>query len=308
MRVGLWQIDGKLPNLALMKLSTFYKRQGWDVALNTKGDLNFASVTFSWHRNKAENLRAAIPDLTIGGTGWDSVERVRLDKHEAACRPDYDLYGIDYGLSRLTVGCFRRCPWCLSWKMEPEVRLADHITSIINPRSNFIVLLDDNLLVYPLLLEQIRRSRLAVNFNQGLDIRLVNTEVAQLLAQVDYWNFHRTKRQLHFAFDELSEERAVRRGVKYLNKQGILPSRLMFYMLVGYEKDFEGDMERFNILRGLGVDPFVMPYRDIEGRQILTRQEHHFARWVNRRLYKVTDWGHYWPWEKAQLQAEMALR
>lgn len=305
MKVGLYQLDGKLPSLALMKLSTYWRRRGAEVALNPSrpGDLNFASVIFASNFRKAVTLKQAIPNLEVGGTGWDW--RVRLPEEVESCPPDYDLYGIDYGLGRLTVGCFRRCPWCLSWKMEPQVRTANDIGDIINRRSNFIVLLDDNILHCWLFVRIIRQLELSVNFNQGLDIRLVDGEVAGELARVDYWNFHRTKRQFHFAFDSLSYEGSVRRGVRELRKRGVLPSRLSFYMLIGYgHESFEEEFERLNILRGLGVDAFAMPYRDPDGRICLTGKEKHLARWVNRRYYKVCPWEEYEPWKKARGQVE----
>jgi len=304
MRVCLYQVDGKLPSLALMKLSTYWRRGGAQVQLNPSrpGDLNYASVIFTWHRQKAITLANAIPNLTIGGTGWDW--RVRLPEEVEACPPDYGLYGTDYGLGRLTVGCFRRCPWCISWSMEPEVRLADNICNIVNPGSNFVVLLDDNILHYWRLLDNL--AGLAVNFNQGLDIRLVDGEVAGELAQLDYWNFHRTKRQLHFAFDSLSYEGSVRKGIRELRKRGVLPSRMAFYMLIGYgHESFEEELERLNILKGLGVDAFAMPYRDPDGRIRLTEKEKHLARWIDRRYYKVCAWEEYRPWKRVRAQLEM---
>ena len=50
MRVGLIDFDGKIPNLALMKLSTYHKAMGDTVVLNnfTPGqvDMVYCSVVF----------------------------------------------------------------------------------------------------------------------------------------------------------------------------------------------------------------------------------------------------------------------
>lgn len=308
MRVGLYQIDGKMPNLALMKLSTFYKRQNYKVELNPSrpGNINIASVIFTWNRPEVEKLRQVIPNLDVGGPGWDFLKK--LPEEVMSCPPDYSLYGIDYGLGRLTIGCPRRCPWCISWRAEPLVRLADEMNNIINRKSRFIVLLDDNLLKKPDFLEDLALRKLKVNFNQGLDIRLVNHAVSALLARVRFFNFRMTKRQLHFAFDSLDIEGEVRSGVFALNRAGIGGHRLMFYMLVGYgHESFEEEMERFEILRGLGVDPFVMPFRDRDGKVKLSLREKHFARWVNKRIYKSCPWGEYRRYQRVRLQEAQTL-
>ncbi len=138
-------------------------------------------------------------------------------------------------------------------------------------------------------LQYIIDNGLKVNFNQGLDIRLVNEENAKMLAECKFYNWKFTYRQLHFAFDTPEIEPEVRRGIGILEDAGVKPRKMMFYELVGFNTGFGQDLHRFEVLRELGVDPFVMIYNDRRDIPILR----HFARWVNKRIYKVASWENY---------------
>jgi len=65
-------------------------------------------------------------------------------------------------------------------------------------------------------------------------------------------------------------------------------------MLVGFNTTFEEGLYRFNVLRELGADPFVMIYNNRKDKPLLR----HFARWVNKRIYKSSGWEDYKPVKK----------
>jgi hypothetical protein len=75
MRILLIDFDGKLPNLALMKLSSWHKAQGDEVYLNSceKPDKVYISTLFTWNRPKVEKLLQVYPDAEVGGSGWDFI-------------------------------------------------------------------------------------------------------------------------------------------------------------------------------------------------------------------------------------------
>ncbi len=106
MKIRLIDIDGKLPNLALMKLSTWHKSQGDEVYLNKceHPDKVYISVLFTWNRYLASKLAAAFPHSIIdfGGTGWDVHKK--LPTVVEACTPDYDLYTVADILPRIKGG------------------------------------------------------------------------------------------------------------------------------------------------------------------------------------------------------------
>ena len=104
--------------------------------------------------------------------------------------PDYSLYpglteGTAYGF--LTRGCPRGCGFChVGGKEGRASRKVAGLSEFWRGQKN-VVIMDPNILACPErrdLLEQLVASRAYVDFNQGLDIRLVDKDVADLLAML----------------------------------------------------------------------------------------------------------------------------
>ena len=294
-RVGLIA-DTAFPNLALMRLAAYHRRRGDEVLFpyrHQPAERVYASVVFSRNREDAEWWIGR--GATVGGTGWDL--HAALPPEVEACPPDYSLYPeIAYSIGFSTRGCIRRCAFCVVPEKEGDIRSVASIAELLRPdrgEDHLLVLLDNNFLANPdrdARMDEIERLGLTVNFNQGLDIRLVDRHVAERLARLKVSNVRRTRPTIHFAFDHPSLEGIVRRGVAELALAGVAPWKLMFYILCGFDTTFEEDMYRFEVLCGLGVDPYVMVYDEKKDLRL-----HHFERWVNARVYKVCAWTDYAP-------------
>ncbi len=177
-------------------------------------------------------------------------------------------------------------------KKEGKLHNVAEIKDIINPKSNAIILHDNNLTADPNCidkLKEIKERGLIVDINQGCDVRLVNEDIAKALSEVKHL------RSIHYAWDLMAFEDKVMEGINTLSKY-IKPYRHMCFMLVGFNINFDEDMYRFRKLRELKVDPFVMIYNQKKDARLK-----HFARWVNSRIYKRCKWEEYEPWIKAQL-------
>jgi len=187
-------------------------------------------------------------------------------------------------------GCIRSCPWCIVPQKEGPIQ--DHAPLGEFLRHDKLILLDNNFLASPKWRENMGRlinGKIAVNFNQGLDIRLIDQEVAHLLSRTRYMDHKFRRRTLHFAFDLPDLESDVIRGVTLLERAGIRLSHLMCYVLVGFNRDFQSDLGRVKTLIRLGVRPYVMRYN-------FRRDDHRlnaFARWVNGRYWEVCEWENY---------------
>ena len=220
------------PNLALMKLSAYHKARGDEVYLNfplQHPDITYASCVFSWNAKR----RASVPDSAIiGGSGIDL--KAELPPEVEHIMPDYSLYPrVDFSLGFTSRGCIRKCPWCLVPGKEGGIRESAHIYEFWERKHRRIILLDNNLLAAPnwrQTLQDVMTEGLEVDFNQGLDIRLVNADNVRYLKRVK-------TRQLRFAFDDIAYESAVRRGIKFLLNNGIPSRKLSFYVLVGFGND-----------------------------------------------------------------------
>ncbi|MBA7700990.1 hypothetical protein ES703_109716 [subsurface metagenome] len=110
-------------------------------------------------------------------------------------------------------------------------------------------------------MEDLIAEDLEVDFNQGLDIRLLNEEVVEYLTRV------KTK-GLRFAFDDVTYERAVRKGIELLLAAGIRSRKISFYVLVGFDSDNTA-VERAKILGAYNVDIYPMAYKGPDGKEPL---------------------------------------
>jgi len=286
MKVGLFDIDSKYHNLALMKLSTYHKQKGDEVELykplwKDTYQIVFASKIFS---KKDKNEMYLPEDCIKGGSGFNL--KVRLSEGTEHLMPDYSLYNLDYSLGFTTRGCIRNCGFCIVRQKEGYIREHAEVEEFLNPKSNVIVLLDNNFLALPSHIKKLQKyidKGWKMDFNQGLDIRLVNEDNAELLSKLKLY------KQLRFSWDLIKDEKEVKRGLDLLIKVGVLPYKIMVFILCGYNTSFEEDMYRYNELDALGVIPFVMVY----GKP--NQKLRHFARWVNKRwLCQSATWEEYY--------------
>jgi pyruvate-formate lyase-activating enzyme len=274
MKIALFDCDNKKPNLALMKLSAYYKQQGCETFLNPWENIQnmdkvFASCVFPQNAHVAYLLQEKA-GAEIGGSGVDMHIKLS-DEIEHTC-PDYDLYGIDYSLGFTSRGCSRKCSFCIV--PEKEGGIVEHSPLSEFVRHKKVVLQDNNFLASPLWrekLEEMIDRDLRVDFNQGLDIRLLTEESAELLAKVNLLD------KLRFAWDNTNLECDIIRGINLLRKAGfpVSRNRLSFYILCNYNTTFEQDMWRVQTLHHLNIATFVQMYGTP------TMRQKDFQRWAN---------------------------
>jgi len=287
MKVGLIDIDSKIPNLALMKLSAYHKQSGHQVELtsplfaNQNGyDLIIASKIFDY------TPMPILPRHTqIGGSGYDLKKKL-ADPVEHLY-PDYGLFGCDYAIGYTSRGCNRRCPFCIVPKKEGKFKIVCDDIREFWCGQNHLVFLDNSMNTdedhFCRILTQLMRMGIRVDFSQGLDIRHLTDIQALALSQLKTWG----QTPFRFAWDLMSIEKQVRRGIGILGKAK-LKSKSMFYVLIGFDTTPEEDLYRVEILRGLGVEPFVMPFNKFN------QYQKDFTRWVNyKAIFKSVKWGEY---------------
>ena len=320
--IGLIDIDGKLPNLALMKISSYYKAAGEQVEFiqpNRKYEKIFVSCLFTWNKPKVEKLLKIYPNAEVGGTGWDLHKELPLEIE--SCKPDYGLYKvsdilprikggiatkeskikkaetiINAGMGFTSRGCVRNCGFCFVPPKEGSFRQVAEIKDLINPKSNVVILYDNNLTADPDAIEKLHEVRdrgLIIDITQGIDVRLLTPEIAQALSEVKHL------RSVHYAWDLMGFEQQIMDGIKILS-QYVKKWRHMCFMLTGYNTTFEEDMYRFRKLTEIRVKPYVMPYN----KEYPTKKHHCFASWVNSRKHTVCCFEDYEPWIKAQGEYE----
>ena len=289
MRIGLIAVDGHsgFPNLALMRLSTWHKQRGdavewWNGF--THYDRVYKSKVFTFTPDFDTVINA--DEIVTGGTGYKDFGV--LPPEVEACPPDYGLYpSWKPAIGFLSRGCCNTCSWCIVPRKEGGIRPAATWEEIKRLDSRQIILLDNNVLASDHGLEQIDRmgrEKVWIDFNQGLDARLITPETARMLARLHWIRF------IRLACDTSEMLPVIRQAVSYLKEAGVSPSRFWAYALV---RDVEEAHRRVLALREMGVEPFAQPYRDYEGGEPSAEQMA-FARWVNRKsLFKSCSWEEY---------------
>lgn len=280
MYVGLHDSDATgFPNYALMKISAWHKAQGdtvewWNPLLTY--DKVYSSKVFTF---TPENPYLP-PDTIKGGTGYGIY--TSLSDEIDNMFPDYSIYpDVDYAIGFLTRGCIRSCPWCVVPKKEGKIRPYRTWREVKRPDSRDIVFMDNNVLACPHGIEQIRDmvgQNVRIDFNQGMDARLITDETAELLGGVKWIHFVRVSCDTDAMLSVVLEKGEL------LKKHGIKPWRMFVYVLV---QDIASAEKRVIALREAGMEPFAQPYRDFTNNTEPAKELKNFARWVNRKeLFK----------------------
>ncbi|WP_345255247.1 hypothetical protein [Flaviaesturariibacter amylovorans] len=288
------QVDGAYPNLALMQVATFHEAQGhlvewyqgplWD----DQYDRIYASKIFSF----SEMPQLPTGKTLVGGTGIDFKNRLPAEIEE--CVPSYSLYpACDYHIGFSMKGCRFVCKFCCVPQKEGRPKLNSTIDGLLlNPKGgDRLMLLDNDFFGGPewkANLLRIRELNLKVCFIQGLNIRIITEEQAELLATVRYYNSRFNQRYLTFAWDKYKDGRIVKEGIQRCNAAGIPCTRMQFFVLIGFDTTPEEDLERVMTLADMGCMPYVMPYNKSDPYQKA------FTRWVNHRAtFKSCSWTEY---------------
>lgn len=312
MKIGLIDIDhSRFPNIALMKISAWHKQLGNSVEWYTPFehyDEVFVSKVFSFSEDWREPINA--DKVIYGGTGYQisnhngkevfyytNSENLKLSARGISqtgryfsielpqdiehIYPDYSIYPMytkDTAYGFLTRGCPRGCAFCHVGDKEGKMsyKVAD-LSEFYRGQKN-IVLCDPNILAckeWKPLLQQLIDSNAYVDFNQGLDIRMMTEEKAEMLSKIKI-------KEIHFAWDRYEDKELVLPRLEMFAKYSNLVGKhnAIVYTLVNFDTTLEQDLERIYTLRKMGYWAYVMIY-DKEHCNPIYKD---LSRWVNNRF------------------------
>ncbi len=262
MKILILDIDSKILNLALKKIEKYHLDRGDEVIWNnelfyTIADKTYLSVIFTKNRYKAEQFSKA----ERGGTGWDLI--TNLPKEIDNIKPHINL-----GFT--TRGCIRKCEFCFVPKKEGTIRVEGDIYDIWDGKSKIITLMDNNILAlkdhFKKICEQIRKEKLKVDFNQGLDIRLLDDDLLKELKTISHFEYK-------FAWDNNED---LEEKFRWLKKE---LGRCTIFVICGFPKDnFDEVLIKFHRLRKIGHNGYVMRHENFYKDKRYIK----LARWVNQ--------------------------
>ena len=298
MKIGLIDVDNRFklnncfPNLPLMKLSSYHKQLNHAVEWydpNNTYDVVYASKVFSFTKEIHEAIRTK--QLFFAGSGFciylkdgvehfDESKNINLPYEIEHIYPDYSLYNItDTAYGFMSRGCPRNCGFCHVAQKEGKksYKVAD-LNEFWSGQKK-IELLDPNTFAcknWKTIIEQLIDSEAYVNFNQGVDIRLLDKEKIKYLSKVKI-------KHIHFAFDRYQDKKVIEKALTSIKQVTAWNrAKVTVYVLTNFDTTLEQDLERIYFIRSLDFQPYVMRYnKDSIPRGHIQNK---LARWVNTKM------------------------
>lgn len=279
-KILLINIDSTIKNIALEKIKMWHEQQGYEVIIEDYKFISclfydaddyesvWVSCIFDWNKDKALSCKGKHKNINIGGSGVDLITVLPIE---------IDILKPKLNLGFSTRGCIRKCGFCVVPKKEGNIHVAGDIYDIWDGKNKEITLLDNNILAIPehffKITDQILKENLSVDFNQGLDHRLLTDDIVKRLKEIKTPYYR-------FAFDHISYKPTVLKAIELLKKYDIISSKCTWYVYDNAE-DWDGLMERLSILRDANHRAYLM--RD---RKIIKDKKHiAVTRWVNSFSY-----------------------
>ena len=269
MKILLVNVDSRW-NMAIRKMYSYYKQHNHYVEmidLNFSGyphkrtesifavdyDKVFVSNIFDINKDRVEIV--GCNDVVFGGFGSNNPHLKlpdEIENTEPFYFPDEDT---SYGF--ITRGCIRKCWFCKVPKYEGELKVYNTIENIVKHKK--VKFLDNNILAYKDHMKVFQwcldHPEIKVEFNQGLDFRLVNDENLEALSKLNYMG------EYTFAFDEPKYQPLLEKKLILMKKWNSKPWKLKFYIYYHPSMELSQLVERAEWCRKNQCKPYVM--RDI---------------------------------------------
>lgn len=273
MKIGLIDVDGhNFPNLPLMKLSAWHKARGdhvewYQPMFSGHMDRVYMSKVFSFTPDYEYHVDA--DEVIKGGSGYcielvdgrevyHSERDSQLPQEIEHIYPDYSIYGItDTAYGFMSRGCPRGCDFCHVKAKEGQraYKVAD-LSEFWHGQKE-IKLLDPNPIAckeWRDILQQLADSKARLDFTQGIDIRIMTEEKADMLRRIKV-------SIVHMAWDRYEDRDFIVPKLRtFAKKTGWDRHKVEVFVLCNFNTTMEQDLERVYTIRDIGFQPYVMLY------------------------------------------------
>jgi hypothetical protein len=296
------------PPLALLKLAAYHRKRGDSVRLVSgisnngfiPNKIYFTSLfTYAWepvHKviryytdryKKAEVLVGGIY-ATLCPEHLRDTFKNRIQIHKGLFKkidnilPDYSLVP-EWKASIIfsTRGCIRKCPFCSVRKLEPKFQPKKSIKKLIYPGHKKVIFWDNNILASSYwrdIFDELEELKLEVDFNQGLDARLLTEEVALKLKRLKM-------PIVRLAYDTTGIRKHLHRAITLLNDVGIRGRKIIVYCLYNHKNDNpENFLSRIKDLLEWGVVAYPMRYEPLEP---MPKNTYVSSNWTTKQLEMI---------------------
>lgn len=279
MRIGLYNLEPKIFNTAMMQVSHYCKSLGhvvetYNHLFHDEYDWIYAFSLFDF-----TDKSMVTKDMICGGTGFDMEKPLPIEIEN--CDLDYSIFpNCKTSYIWFSRGCIRDCPWCVVKRKEGLLKSV--VPKNLNPNGKYITVVDNNFFANPdweKAIDWLKEKKQKVEF-MGIDARIIDKEMATALNSLKH------EKTIKFAWDNPKDD--LREHLDLLTSV-IKPYKLMCYVLIGFDSTEEEDMFRINTLwKEYKIVPFVMPFNKSDPYQKA------LGRWANRKwLFKSCSWEDY---------------
>jgi len=302
----------RFPPLGLLKLASYRRLLGDSVELVRGGmrprrspDVIYVTSLYTWAWrpvwHAVQFYKGLFPkaELWLGGvyaslmpehakkSGADHVH-VGIFKEAEGLMPAYDLVPEwDGSIIFSSRGCNNRCPYCAVWRVEGSLNSCRRsIKSLVYPGHTRIILWDNNILqspywreVFDELIWFCKAKGMSVDFNQGLDARLITGEVVEKLARMRLLC-------LRLAYDHNDMGTYVENAIKMLAQKGLRKRSIFVYVLYNFNDDTESFFRRVRDVLSWGAVAYPMRFEPLNA---LERWKHVGPKWTKEKLEIVED-------------------
>lgn len=302
----------RYPPLGLLKIASYHRLKGDIVELvrgcqhlPRKPDRVYVTSLFTWSWREVwkcvRHYKDSFPsaEVWLGGiyaslmpehAKLSGADRVHVGIFEDAedLMPAYDLVPEwDGSIIFTSRGCNRKCPYCAVWHMEGKINSCKRsIKHLVYPKHSRIILWDNNILQSPYwrdVFEELiwfsKVNGMKIDFNQGLDARLITDEVAELLSQMHLLC-------VRISYDRKGMQPFIEEAIKTLAEHGIRRRKIVVYMLYNFKDDPDDLFERMRDVLNWGAVVYPMRYEPLNA---LERWEFISSNWDAERLELVED-------------------
>lgn len=304
----------KYPPLGLLKLSSYHKAmgdttelvRGMNAAVSQEPDIIYVTSLFTWAWKPVweavQCYSRLFPrsELWLGGLYASlmpehallcGVHPKRIFKgvfHDAEdLRPDYSLVPewnskMSGSVIFSSRGCVNRCTFCAVPRIEGKLSSEKStIKHLIWPGHKRVILFDNNFLAssgWESILREIEDLGLYVDFNQGLDARLITEHVAERISEV------RVDRFIRLSYDYSGMEAHVKRAIELLQARGISGRNILVYTLYNFTDTPQDLFVRIRNTLSWGAVSYPMRYQPTNA---LSKNTYVARNWDKRRLEAV---------------------
>ena len=277
--------------IGLLKIAGYHRKLSDKVKLQRGNfpcgfypdQIKITSLFTYWSKHVKESVdyyRKLYPktDIEVGGiyaslmpehcknyTGCNKVSTGFYKKGAAEkCNPAYDLVDVDYQIIHASRGCFRKCNFCGTWKIEPKIIYKKSIKDEI--WATELVFYDNNLIANPYIkdiLSEISELRIGQRVvhcesQSGLDGRILNQEIAHLLKKARFQN-------PRISWDgTIKQKNRIKKQIELLLSGGYKSKEIYVFVLYNWRILYQEMQEKLEQCRKWQVQIIDCRYRPLD--------------------------------------------